>query len=123
MRFTWCNVIYVGEPDVDFLKWLGSTVAHASKTAEEHRVLCAATQALTDSMETQFKLSRVLVSSMTFTWPVCNGINLVTITLNRNRSHVAQICSKQDALSMSQLYVCGWLKVDLMLMSNADVKC
>ena len=50
------------EPDVDFLEWLSTTVAQAAKSAEEHEVLCATSESLTASIESQFKLSHVVVS-------------------------------------------------------------
>lgn len=56
------NLLTAEEPDVDFLQWLSSTVTQAARSAEEHEVLCAASHALTASIENQFKLSHVLVS-------------------------------------------------------------
>ena len=53
------------EPDVDFLQWLGSTVAEAAKSAEKHDVLRVASEDLTATIENQFKLSHVLVSCST----------------------------------------------------------
>lgn len=56
------TVLTAEEPDVDFLQWLSSTVTQAARSAEEHEVLCAASHALTASIENQFKLSHVVVS-------------------------------------------------------------
>ena len=55
------HLVTAEEPDVDFMQWLSSTVTQVAKSAEEHEVLCAASHALTASMESQFKLSHVQV--------------------------------------------------------------
>ena len=71
--FLYCNVSHVSaaeEDDVDFMQWLSSTVTQATKSAEEHEVLCAASHALTASIVNQFKLSHVLVSC-SMSWPAC----------------------------------------------------
>ena len=56
---TCCSI--AGESDVDFLQWLGSTVAEAAKTAEQHKALRATIEDLTASIRTQFGLAHVLV--------------------------------------------------------------
>lgn len=59
------HLLTAEEPEVDFLQWLSTTVGQAARSAEEHELLCATSDALTASLESHFKLSHVVVSCNT----------------------------------------------------------
>ncbi|KAL3131939.1 hypothetical protein ABBQ38_007635 [Trebouxia sp. C0009 RCD-2024] len=54
-----------GDVDVPFLTWLAGIVSHASKLAEEHRVLRAKADGLSDDIQNEFKLSMIIATGPT----------------------------------------------------------
>lgn len=50
-----------GEVDLPFLTWLAGIVSHASTLAEEHRVRRAKADGLSDNIQSEFKLSTIIV--------------------------------------------------------------